>query len=179
MGFIIVIIVIVLLAMAFSVRIVTQYERGVVFRLGKVEGQIKEPGLRLIIPIIDQMRKVSLRIVTLPIESQKIITKDNVSIDVAAFLSVYRGLESTEQLPSFFDANSVPPLLVLPNSFANQMHGTTEGVEISLNWKVMDRWTLSPGYSFLEMHLHTDPTSLDTTSAADAQGQSRPTRGLP
>lgn len=96
--------------------------------------------------------------------------RDRVSIDVAAFLSVYRGLESTEQLPSFFDANSVPPLLVLPNSFANQMHGTTEGVEISLNWKVMDRWTLSPGYSFLEMHLHTDPTSLDTTSAADAQG---------
>jgi regulator of protease activity HflC (stomatin/prohibitin superfamily) len=66
------------------VRIVNQYERGVVFRLGKVQGDIKNPGLRLIIPIIDQMRKVSLRIVTLPIESQKIITKDNVSIDVAA-----------------------------------------------------------------------------------------------
>src|SRR6202042_2654178 len=49
-----------------------------------VQGDIKQPGLRLIIPIIDQMRKVSLRVVTLPIESQKIITKDNVSIDVAA-----------------------------------------------------------------------------------------------
>jgi regulator of protease activity HflC (stomatin/prohibitin superfamily) len=61
-----------------------EYERGVVFRLGKVEGKVKEPGLHLIIPIVDQMRKVSLRIVTLPIESQKIITKDNVSIDVAA-----------------------------------------------------------------------------------------------
>jgi regulator of protease activity HflC (stomatin/prohibitin superfamily) len=84
MGFIAIVIVIILIAAAFGVRIVTQYERGVVFRLGKVEGQIKEPGLRLIIPIVDQMRKVSLRIVTLPIESQKIITKDNVSIDVAA-----------------------------------------------------------------------------------------------
>lgn len=67
-----------------GVRIINQYERGVVFRLGKVQGGIKEPGLRLIIPIIDQMRKVSLRTVTLPIETQKIITKDNVSIDVAA-----------------------------------------------------------------------------------------------
>jgi regulator of protease activity HflC (stomatin/prohibitin superfamily) len=45
---------------------------------------VKEPGLRLIIPIIDVMRKVSMQIVTLPIESQKIITKDNVSIDVSA-----------------------------------------------------------------------------------------------
>jgi regulator of protease activity HflC (stomatin/prohibitin superfamily) len=83
-GLLIVLLVIILVIIANGVRIVNQYERGVVFRLGKVQGDIKNPGLRLIIPIIDQMRKVSLRIVTLPIESQKIITKDNVSIDVAA-----------------------------------------------------------------------------------------------
>lgn len=65
-------------------RIVTQYERGVVFRLGRVVAQIKEPGFRVIIPIVDQMRKVSMRIVTLPIESQQIITRDNVSISVSA-----------------------------------------------------------------------------------------------
>ena len=67
-----------------GVRVINQYERGVVFRLGKVQGDIKQPGLRLIIPIIDQMRKVPLRTITLPIETQKIITKDNVSIDVSA-----------------------------------------------------------------------------------------------
>lgn len=67
-----------------GVRIINQYERGVVFRLGKVQGEIKEPGLRVIIPIIDQMRKVAMRTITLPIEAQKIITRDNVSIDVAA-----------------------------------------------------------------------------------------------
>ncbi|MEI7522080.1 MAG: slipin family protein [Candidatus Saccharibacteria bacterium] len=67
-----------------GVRIINQYERGVVFRLGKVLPNIKQPGLRLIIPIIDQMRKVPLRTITLPIETQKIITKDNVSIDVSA-----------------------------------------------------------------------------------------------
>lgn len=81
---VIILLVIVFFIIANGVRVITQYERGVVFRLGKVRAQIKAPGLRLIIPIIDQMRKVSLRIVTLPIESQKIITKDNVSIDVAA-----------------------------------------------------------------------------------------------
>ena len=52
--------------------------------MGKVREKIKEPGLRLIIPVIDRMRKVSLRIITLPVDSQQIITKDNVSIDVAA-----------------------------------------------------------------------------------------------
>jgi regulator of protease activity HflC (stomatin/prohibitin superfamily) len=67
-----------------GLRVVTQYERGVVFRLGRVRPGVKEPGLRVIIPFIDQMRKVSLRIVTRPVDSQKIITRDNVSIDVAA-----------------------------------------------------------------------------------------------
>ena len=67
-----------------GVRIVNQYERGVVLRLGRLRPNIKEPGLRVIIPFIDQMRKVSLRVITLPVDSQKIITKDNVSIDVAA-----------------------------------------------------------------------------------------------
>jgi regulator of protease activity HflC (stomatin/prohibitin superfamily) len=80
----IVLAVIILIIIANGVRIINQYERGVVFRLGKVQGDVKQPGLRLIIPIVDQMRKVSMQIVTLPIESQKIITKDNVSIDVSA-----------------------------------------------------------------------------------------------
>ena len=67
-----------------GIRVINEYERGVVFRLGKVQKDIKQPGLRLIIPVIDRMRKIALRTVTLPIETQKIITKDNVSIDVAA-----------------------------------------------------------------------------------------------
>ena len=80
-----------------GIRIVNQYERGVVFRLGKVPEKIKEPGLRLIIPIIDKMRKVSLRIVTLPVDSQQIITKDNVSIDVAA-VAYYQVKDPTKSI---------------------------------------------------------------------------------
>lgn len=81
---IVTLIIIFLIIVANGVRIINQYERGVVFRLGRVRSQVKQPGLRLLIPIVDQMRKVSLQIVTLPVESQKIITKDNVSIDVSA-----------------------------------------------------------------------------------------------
>ena len=81
---VVILLVIVLFIVGNGVRIVNQYERGVILRLGRVRRHVKQPGLRVIIPLVDQMRKVSLRIVTLPIESQKIITKDNVSIDVAA-----------------------------------------------------------------------------------------------
>jgi len=84
MGLTIAIAIVVLIVLARGLRIVKQYERGVVFRLGKVHGKVREPGLRLIIPIIDSMTKVSLQTRTMPIDSQQIITKDNVSIDVAA-----------------------------------------------------------------------------------------------
>lgn len=66
-----------------SIKVVKQYERGVLFRLGRVQGT-REPGLRFIIPIVDVMHRVSLRIVTMPIQSQGIITRDNVSVDVSA-----------------------------------------------------------------------------------------------
>lgn len=66
-----------------GIAVVRQYERGVVFRLGKVRN-VREPGLRGMIPLVDRMRKVSMRTVTLPIASQQIITRDNVSIGVAA-----------------------------------------------------------------------------------------------
>jgi len=79
-----------------ALRIVQQYERGVVFRLGRVVGE-KEAGLRLLIPFIDILRKVSLQIITMPVPSQKIITKDNVSIDVAA-VAYYHVVDATKAL---------------------------------------------------------------------------------
>ncbi len=72
-----------LLGMALSARIVKQYEQGVLFRLGRVRGP-RNPGFRLIVPFIDVLHRVSLRIVTMPIQSQGIITRDNVSVDVSA-----------------------------------------------------------------------------------------------
>src|SRR6476469_1479910 len=68
---------------ALSVKIIKQYEQGVLFRFGRVVG-LRDPGIRLIIPLVDVMHRVSLRIVTMPIQSQGIITRDNVSVDVSA-----------------------------------------------------------------------------------------------
>jgi regulator of protease activity HflC (stomatin/prohibitin superfamily) len=81
---VIIVAVVALLATAASIRILKQYERGVQFRLGKVKDGARGPGLILITPFVDRVHRVSLRIVTMPIQSQGIITRDNVSVDVSA-----------------------------------------------------------------------------------------------
>ena len=78
-----IIIAIIIVYLLISIRVLRQYERGVVFTLGKFAG-IKQPGLTLIFVPFQQMVRVSLRTVTMQIPSQKLITKDNVSIDIAA-----------------------------------------------------------------------------------------------
>jgi regulator of protease activity HflC (stomatin/prohibitin superfamily) len=88
--------VVVLIGLTLSIKIVTQYERGVLFRLGRVIG-VRQPGLRVILPFIDRLHRVSLRIVTQPIQSQGIITRDNVSVDIAA-VSYYRVIDPVKSI---------------------------------------------------------------------------------
>jgi regulator of protease activity HflC (stomatin/prohibitin superfamily) len=85
-----------LLGLALSVRIVQQYEKGVLFRLGRVTGT-RDPGLTLIVPLIEVLRRVSLRIVTMPIQSQGIITRDNVSVGVSA-VAYYQVVDATRSV---------------------------------------------------------------------------------
>jgi regulator of protease activity HflC (stomatin/prohibitin superfamily) len=92
----VVVLVVVLVALLAGVRIVKQYELGVLFRLGRVLG-IKEPGLRVIIPFVDVLPRISLRIVTMPIQSQGIITRDNVSVDVSA-VAYYRVVDAIKSV---------------------------------------------------------------------------------
>ncbi|HLT69574.1 MAG TPA: SPFH domain-containing protein, partial [Acidimicrobiales bacterium] len=75
--------VVLIILVASAIRIVPEYERGVIFRLGRVVGA-KGPGLFVIIPIVDRMVKVSLRTVTYDIPPQDIITRDNVTVRVNA-----------------------------------------------------------------------------------------------
>ncbi len=93
---IVVIGVLALILVALALHIVHQYERGVVFRFGRVIGE-KVPGLVIILPIVNVLRKVSLRIVTMPIQSQGIITRDNVSVDVSA-VAYYRVVDATKSV---------------------------------------------------------------------------------
>lgn len=94
---IVVILAVLLLIVArMSIRIVRQYEQGVLFRLGRVVG-IRMPGLRFIFPVIDRLHLVSLRIVTMPIQSQGIITQDNVSVDISA-VAYYRVVDAVKSV---------------------------------------------------------------------------------
>ena len=88
--------VILLILLALALHIVQQYEKGVVFRFGRVIGE-KDPGLVVIVPFMNVLRKVSFRIVTRPIQSQGIITRDNVSVDVSA-VAYYRVVDATKSV---------------------------------------------------------------------------------
>jgi hypothetical protein len=79
-----------------GVAIVREFERGVVFRFGKIR-KVRDPGIRFMIPLVDNMMKVSLRTVTKPINSQAIITRDNVSIGVAA-VAYYRRVDPVKSI---------------------------------------------------------------------------------
>jgi len=79
----VVVVIVVLIIVPMAVKIVTEYERGVIFRLGRLVGA-RGPGLFLIIPFIDRMVKVDLRVVTMDVPSQEVITKDNVTVRVNA-----------------------------------------------------------------------------------------------
>jgi len=83
--FLILVVVLIILFLWSAIRILREYERGVIFRLGRVI-KTKGPGLIILIPVIDKMVKVSLRLVTMDVPSQDVITKDNVSVKVNAVI---------------------------------------------------------------------------------------------
>ncbi|MDM7273227.1 slipin family protein [Sulfurihydrogenibium azorense] len=83
-GFLPILVVLLIVFVATSVKIVNEYERAVIFRLGRVLGKAKGPGLFILIPFIDKMVKVDLRVVTMDVPTQDVITKDNVSVQVDA-----------------------------------------------------------------------------------------------
>lgn len=105
MGFIITLILLFLIFIVLpGLRVVQQYQQGVVFVLGKITG-IKQPGLTWIIPYLSWMRKVDLRTITLPIPPQKIITKDNVSVDVSA-VAYYKIVDPVKSIVGIEDVGS-------------------------------------------------------------------------
>jgi len=95
---------------------------------------------------------------------------DRLSLDCAAFYNDYHHQETIEPAAPFFENTPAPPHLVMPITYENLMHGEAHGIEFAANWKVTNRWTLSPGYGFERLHMRVAPTSQDTTSAAEAEG---------
>ena len=91
-----------------AIKIVTQYERGVILRLGRFVG-IKEPGLRFIIPFIDRMLKVDTRVVTMDVPAQEVITRDNVTVkvDAVVYLRVINPDDAVLKVTDYIRATSL------------------------------------------------------------------------
>ncbi|MFD4873070.1 slipin family protein [Streptomyces sp. NPDC058420] len=102
---IIVVAVLVVVVIAMAIKVVKQFEKGVLFRFGRLVGP-RSPGLRFIVPFVDVLHRVSLRIVTMPIQSQGIITRDNVSVDVSAvaYFRVVDAVKSVIAIENVHDA---------------------------------------------------------------------------
>lgn len=107
-AFFIVIVILGLMLLAMMVRILNEYERGVVFRLGRVLGKPKGPGLILLIPVVDRMQRVSLRTVVMDVPPQDVITKDNVTLKVNAvvYFRVMDPLKAIIQVENYLYATS-------------------------------------------------------------------------
>jgi regulator of protease activity HflC (stomatin/prohibitin superfamily) len=107
MGLLLPIFFIIFVVLSLSLRVVKEYDRGVIFFLGKVTG-VRGPGLIILIPVLEQMTKVTLRTITMNIPSQKIITKDNVSIDIAAvaYYKIVDPLKSVVAIENVYDATN-------------------------------------------------------------------------
>jgi regulator of protease activity HflC (stomatin/prohibitin superfamily) len=103
----VILVVVVIVIMASALRILNEYERGVIFRLGRAIG-VKGPGLIILIPVIDRMVKVSLRIVAMEVPPQDVITRDNVSIKVNAvvYFRVMDPYKSIIQVENYHYATS-------------------------------------------------------------------------
>ncbi|HWA73168.1 MAG TPA: slipin family protein [Polyangiaceae bacterium] len=108
----------VLFVIAKSIRIVNEYERGVVFRLGRVSKEnLKGAGLRLLIPFVDRMVKVDLRTVTHDVPPQEVITKDNVTIKVNAviYFNVMNPIDAVVKIANHYMATSLYAQTTLRN----------------------------------------------------------------
>ena len=101
MALLFIVLIIAVLLLLSSLRVLKEYERGVIFFLGKATG-VRGPGLIMLVPIFERMSRVMLRTVTMNIPTQKIITKDNVSIDIAA-VAYYHIVDSMKSVIAIED----------------------------------------------------------------------------
>ncbi|MCK4412837.1 MAG: slipin family protein [Candidatus Eisenbacteria sp.] len=103
----VVIIILIVMILSNAIRVLREYERGVIFRLGRMIG-VKGPGLILLIPVLDRMVKVSLRVVVMDVPPQDVITRDNVSVKVNAviYFRVMEPANSVIEVENFLYATS-------------------------------------------------------------------------
>jgi len=160
-----------------GIAVVRQYERGVVFRLGKLHA-VREPGMRFMVPLVDRMRKVGMRTVTMPIQSQQIITRDNVSIGVAA-VAYYRRVDPVKSIVEIENVHAAINQIaqttvrnVVGQSMLDQVLSETEKINESIK-DLLDRTTERWGVlvEFVELKDIELPQTMQRAMARQAEAE--------
>ena len=174
---VIVVVVLALLGFGLSVRIIRQYEQGVLFRLGRLRSS-RAPEFQLIIPVVDVLRRVSLRIVTMPIQSQGIITRDNVSVDVSAvaYYKVVDAVKSVVAIENVRDAigqiAQTTLRKVVGQHTLDQMLAETDTINLDIR-KILDATTTEWGVevTLVELKDIQLPGSMQRAMARQAEAE--------
>ena len=162
---------------ASSIRILLEYERGVVFRLGRFSG-VKGPGLKFIIPIIDQLTKINMRTIAMDVPPQDIITRDNVSIKVNAVLyfRVVQPEKALIEVDNYLYATSqlaqTSLRSVLGQVELDDLLGQRDKINQNLQ-KILDRQTDPWGVKISNVEVkHVDlPTEMQRAMARQAEAE--------
>lgn len=171
------IIILVLLILSSAIRILKEYERGVIFRLGRMIGA-KGPGLFLIIPFIDKMVRISLRTIVHDVPAQDIITKDNVSVKVNAVV-YFRVMDPTKavvEVEDYFYATSqlaqTTLRSILGESELDELLSNREKINLELQ-TILDKHTDPWGIKVSQVEIkHVDlPTEMQRAMAKQAEAE--------
>jgi regulator of protease activity HflC (stomatin/prohibitin superfamily) len=144
----------VFILLVFGIKVITEYQRGVIFRLGRLVGA-RGPGLIYVIPIFERMVRVGLRTVTMNIPSQKIITKDNVSIDIAAvaYYHVVDSQKSVVAIENVYDAINQISQTTVRNVVGQFMLDQFLSQTVDINEKIKN-----------VIDVHTEPWGIQVTA---------------
>ncbi|MBM4463095.1 MAG: slipin family protein [Chloroflexi bacterium] len=160
-----------------ALKVVAQYERGVILRLGRFIG-IKEPGLRIIIPFVDRLVRVDTRVVTMDVPEQEIITRDNVTVTVNAvvYLRVINPEDAVLKVADYIRATSLISQTtlrsVLGQSEMDELLGERDKINARLQ-KIVDEQTDPWGVkvSSVEVKDVTLPAGMQRAMAAQAEAE--------
>ena len=175
-----VIVVVVIILLAKSLKVVAEYERGVIFRLGRLVGA-RGPGFFVIIPFIDRMVKVDLRVVTMDVPPQDVISKDNVTVtvDAVVYFRVVDPEASVVKVLDHFKATSLISQTTLRNvlgqSELDELLTQREKLNLKLQ-KIIDEQTDPWGVkvSIVEIRQVELPETMRRSMAAQAEAERAP-----
>ncbi len=177
MGGILIIALVVLVLLKMSIYVLREYERGVVFRLGRLAG-VRGPGLILVIPFIDRVVRVSLRIVAMDVPPQDVVTKDNVSVKVNAVV-YFRVFEPDKAIVEVQDYNYATSQLsqttlrsVIGGAELDELLSAREKINMELQ-SILDRQTDSWGIKVSAVEVkHVDlPDTMQRAIAKQAEAE--------